>query len=258
MVPMPHVLERTIVIHARPDVVFGFFTDSARWALWWGEGSTVDPRPGGKLHIRYPNAIEASGEVVEIESPSRIVFTFGFVSGQPMPPGASRVTITLTAVSQGTRLQLTHHFADAAACEMHVQGWRYQLALFTNVVADRVHSGAAERIDAWFGLWAQSDAAVRDAQLRILAAADVQFRDRFSCVAGREDLAPHIAASQRFMPGITLARTGAVRHMQGMVLAQWQANRPDGVVVGTGIHAFEFDADTRIVRVTGFWSVPGV
>ena len=48
-------VERTIAIHAAPGTVFRFFTDSTRWATWWGTGSTIDARPGGRLLIRYPD-----------------------------------------------------------------------------------------------------------------------------------------------------------------------------------------------------------
>ena len=95
MTPLPHRLDRTVVIHASPETVFRFFTDSARWATWWGAGSTIDPRPGGKVYIRHPGAVEVLGEVLEIRPPERIAFTYGFASGKPMPPGASRVTIRL-------------------------------------------------------------------------------------------------------------------------------------------------------------------
>ena len=33
-----HVVERTVTIAARRETVFGFFTDSARFAAWWGAG----------------------------------------------------------------------------------------------------------------------------------------------------------------------------------------------------------------------------
>ena len=52
-------------------------------------------RAGGRVYIRHANGIESSGEVVEVEPPTRIVFTYGFNSGKPMPPGSSRVTISL-------------------------------------------------------------------------------------------------------------------------------------------------------------------
>src|SRR5580700_2941486 len=95
MTTLPHRLDRTVVIRAACETVFRFFTDSARWASWWGAGSTIDPRPGGKVLIRYPNAVEVSGEVLEVLAPERIVFTYGYASGTPIPPGGSRVTISL-------------------------------------------------------------------------------------------------------------------------------------------------------------------
>lgn len=93
MTALDHTLNRTVVIAAPPETVFRFFTDPARWAAWWGAGSTVDPRPGGRVYVRYPNGVEASGEVLEIATPERFVFTFGYASGKPMPPGATRVSI---------------------------------------------------------------------------------------------------------------------------------------------------------------------
>ena len=91
---LTHQLERTIVIDAPPATVFRYFTDSGKWAAWWGEGSTIDARPGGRLFVRYPNGVEAAGEVLDLAPPSRIAFTYGYAKGSPAP-GESRVTITL-------------------------------------------------------------------------------------------------------------------------------------------------------------------
>ena len=71
---LPHQLNREIVIRASRETVFRFFTDSARWAAWWGAGSTIDARPGGKVLIRYPNALEAVGEVIDLSPPGQITF----------------------------------------------------------------------------------------------------------------------------------------------------------------------------------------
>src|SRR6187399_1155616 len=137
---LAHQLDRTITIGAPPATVFRYFTDPARWAAWWGAGSTIDPRPGGRVYIRLPGAVEVVGEVIELTAPSHIVFTYGFLSGKPVAPGESRVTIRLESSARGTRLHLVHEFADAGARDEHVQGWRYQLSLFANVVADEIHS----------------------------------------------------------------------------------------------------------------------
>jgi uncharacterized protein YndB with AHSA1/START domain len=256
MTSLPHRLERTIVIKARRETVFRFFTDGARWAAWWGAGSAIDARPGGPLLIRHPGGIEARGEVLEVVPPERIVFTYGYASGRPMPPGASRVTIRLEAERPGTRLVLVHEFAEAAARDEHVQGWRYQLSLFANVVLDERHAGAAGAVDGWFAAWSEPDEPAREELLRKIAAPGVEFRDRFSLVAGLDDLLPHLAARHRFMPGLRLRRVGEVRHCQGTALADWVAVAADGQERGRGTNVFLLDADGRIESATGLWSPP--
>jgi uncharacterized protein YndB with AHSA1/START domain len=253
MTARPHQLDRSLVIEAPPATVFRYFTDSARWASWWGAGSTIDARPGGRVFVKYPDGNEAAGEVIEITPPSRIVFTYGYVSGAPIPVGASRVTIQLTPAARGTRLTLTHEFAEAAVRDHHIQGWRYQLSLFANLVADESHRDAASRVDAWFGAWAEADAEARTTALGGIATAEVRMRDRFSCVEGIADLAAQIGGAQRFMPGVRLVRDGDARHCQGVVLVDWNAVGPDGQPRGRGTNVFTLAPDGKIESVTGFW-----
>lgn len=251
MADLPYSLERTVVIKAYPEVVFRFFTDSARWASWWGPGSTIDARPGGKVYIRHANGIESLGEVLEVSPPDRIVFTYGFASGKPIPPGSSRVTIHLEPDAAGTRLHLTHEFAEAAPRDEHVQGWRFQLSLFSNVVANEVYANAATAVDAWFNAWTIAEEHARDETLAQIVTPEIRFRDRFSLLDGLPDLTAHIAAAQRFMPGIGLRRKGDVRHCQGTVLADWIAADPDGKERMSGTSVFVFSPDGRIDSVTG-------
>jgi uncharacterized protein YndB with AHSA1/START domain len=250
---LSHHLERTVVIQARREIVFGFFTEPARWAQWWGAGSTIDAQPGGRVVIRYPDATEARGEVTEIVVPERIAFTYGYASGHPIRLGGSHVTIRLEAESSSTRLHLTHAFDDAAVRDQHVQGWRYQLSLFANVVANEVYAGAGAIVDAWFGAWSERDAAVREATLVRVAAPVVRFRGRFSLVDGIADLIVHLDAAQRFMPGIRLQREGDLRHCQGVVLADWVARAADGGERARGASVFILDPCGHIESVTGFW-----
>jgi uncharacterized protein YndB with AHSA1/START domain len=254
MSSLPHRLERNIAIKAPREAVFRFFTDTPRWAAWWGAGSTIDARPGGPLLILHPGGVEIRGEVIEIAPPERIVFTYGYASGSPVPPGGSRVTLRLESEGRGTRLVLVHEFADAVARDQHAQGWRYQLSLFANVVLDELHAGAAGKADAWFAAWSEESEAARAELLAEIAAPDVRFRDRFSLVNGMADLLPHLAATHRFMPGFRLRRAGDVRHCQGTLLAEWVAVAPDGQERARGTNVFALDADGRIESVTGFWA----
>jgi uncharacterized protein YndB with AHSA1/START domain len=250
---LAHHLDRTLLIEAPPAAVFKYFTDPARWAAWWGAGSTIDARPGGRLLVRYPNGTEAAGEVVEVTPPSQIVFTFGYVNGTPIAPGDSRVTIRLEPAPRGTRLHLVHAFADPAVCDHHVQGWRYQLSLFANIVTDEIHRDAADLVDTWFSAWAEPDEAVRTASLSAIASTDVRMRDRFSSVTGVPELTLHIGAAQHFMPGMRLQRKGEARHCQGTVIAEWTAVGPDEAPRGHGTNVFALGSDGRIESVTGFW-----
>jgi uncharacterized protein YndB with AHSA1/START domain len=248
----PYSLERTVVIRAEPASVFRYFEDSARWANWWGAGSTIEAKPGGKVYIRYPNGIEAGGEVLELNPPWKIMFTMGYASGKPMPTGGSRVTIQLSKDPAGTKLQLLHQFADSPARDQHVQGWRFQLSLFSNVVANEVHVDAAVRIDGWFDAWTVEDEEKRRVAFAAIASPDVHFRDRNSLLTGIEDLNAHAGAALRFMPGVGLRRKGVVRQCQGMALADWTAPGPDGQERMSGTSVFSFGSDGKIQSVAGF------
>ncbi|HUL76943.1 MAG TPA: SRPBCC domain-containing protein [Vicinamibacteria bacterium] len=254
MTGLDHVLERAVTIAARRETVFRYFTDSGRFAAWWGPGSRIEPKPGGAVHIVHPNGVVAGGTVVEIAPVERVVFTFGYESGQPVPIGGSRVTITLEETAQGTRLHLKHELPTAEAHAQHVQGWRYQLALFANVAAKEAHAGAAALADRFFALWAETRAEKRTAELEAIAVEALVFRDPHSCTEGYEDLVAHIAGAQRFMPGVVLERQGEARQCQGTALVDWAVKGANGAVSARGTNVFELAPDGRISRVTGIWS----
>jgi uncharacterized protein YndB with AHSA1/START domain len=249
---LPHRLDRTLVIHARRETVFEFFTDSAQWAAWWGAGSTIDARPGGRMWIRYPNGVEVEGEVMEVRRPDRIVFTYGYVSGTPMPTGDSRVTIRLDAHPQGTLLQLTHEFREPSQRDAHIAGWRFQLSMFANLVATSIVGDATELIDRWFAAWGTADHESRERTLEAMAAPTIRLEDKFSRLEGLDDLCGHVRAMQQFMPGIRLERRGSIRRSQWTVLADWVALSGDDVRA-SGTSVFTLDPERKIESVVGVW-----
>jgi uncharacterized protein YndB with AHSA1/START domain len=244
---LPHMLDRSVWIRAPREVVFAFFQDADRWAAWWGAGSEIDARPGGKMSIRYPNGVAVAGEVLEVAAPERIQFTYGYKSGQPVAEGSTLVTITLSEERGGTRLELRHEFAEAPARDTHVQGWRYQLSVFANVVADANFTSAESVVDEWFEAWAETNDLKRAERFAAIAGADVVFRDRWSCLEGREDLIAHAGAALKFMPGVRLARKGPVRHCQGILMVDWSAGEK---MHGTNI--FVLGPNGLVESVTGF------
>jgi uncharacterized protein YndB with AHSA1/START domain len=248
MTDLTETLDRQVTICAPRETVFRHFTDSERFARWWGDGSTIEGRPGGAMHIRYPNGQTASGEVLEIEPPRRIVFTF------VMPGEAgSKVTITLDEVKEGTLLRLHHAFSSAKIRDHFVQGWRHQLALFSKTVSAEVHATAAERVDAYLSAWGNPDAAARKSLLTANASGEIEFRDAYSATSGLDDLLAHLDAIQVYMPGITLSRSGDVRLSHGTAISGWRASKKDGSPAGKGVNVYDFAPDGRIARVIGFW-----
>ncbi len=247
---LPFAVDRSIYIEADLDTVFSFFTDSARWAVWWGPGSTVDPRVGGAILIRHSNGFESTGEILEIVPRERFVFTFSMQAAKLIPAEESRVTLRVEPQGSGTLVSVTHQVADAGVRDLMPQGWRFHFSMFANAVANVIHADAPELADAWFGLWTEADASARTATLRRIAAEDIRFADRYSSLVGIGEIETHIGASRRFMPGIGLERQGDVRHCQGTVLADWVAVK-DGKEVSAGTNVFVFGAGGKFASVTG-------
>jgi uncharacterized protein YndB with AHSA1/START domain len=246
-------LERTIVIRAQRETVFRFFTDSNLFADWWGEGSEIHPKVGAAVKIHYPNGVGVSGEILEIEPNEKIVFTYGYDSGQPIPPGASRVTITLRDHSEGTELHLRHEFADASIRDFHVGGWRYQLALFANAVTREQNKYLDSIVDAYLACWGTQNAAERMQRLTKAVSGEVEFHDQYGCTSGIDLLNSHIAAVQQYMPAMKIARDGNMQECQGTAFCRWKAEKPDGSTAGSGLNFFDLTPDGRIKRIVGFW-----
>jgi uncharacterized protein YndB with AHSA1/START domain len=123
-------VEREVRIAARPETVFEFFTDPEKQVLWMGRAAELDARPGGIYDVEINDQAHARGEFVEVEAASRVVFTFGWEGKDAggdehaaVPPGSSRVEVTLAPEGDGTLVRLRHFDLPEQAREMHGQGW---------------------------------------------------------------------------------------------------------------------------------------
>jgi uncharacterized protein YndB with AHSA1/START domain len=114
-------------IAASPETVFDFFVDPNRMMQWMGRSVELDPRPGGAFRCDVNDEAVASGEFVEVDRPSRVVFTWGWEGEDSVvKPGTSRVEVMLEPDGEGTRLRLLHHdLPSAESAERHGHGWRH-------------------------------------------------------------------------------------------------------------------------------------
>jgi uncharacterized protein YndB with AHSA1/START domain len=137
-------VEVTMHIPAAPEDVFPYFTDPARYVQWMGSEATLEPVPGGVYRIQMPDGFAAAGEFVQVSQPHRVVFTWGFADaeaarrtkhkpaeapgGNAMPPGSTRVTVTLEDEDGGCRLTLRHeNLPSAHLREGHDVAWNTYL-----------------------------------------------------------------------------------------------------------------------------------
>ena len=247
-------LDRTIEIRARRATVFRYFTDSARWAKWWGEGSSITPEVGGAVCIVYPGGSRASGVVRELVPDERIAFTYGYEgTGRTIAPGGSLVTITLEDRASGTRLVLRHDVDQAATRDEHIQGWRYQLSRFAYIVGDEAHAGAGDALAAWFAAWNEPDDDRRRTLLATAAVPEVRFRDPNGDIYSIDALVVHNGAAHNFMAGVRLETRGKIRRVSDVALVDWAAVRGDKDVQ-TGTDYVRLGLDGKIVELVG---VPG-
>lgn len=247
----PYVVRREVIIHARRETVFRFFTEPALFAAWWGEGSTIDPRPNGRVLIQYPNGAKASGEVRDIVEGERITFTFGYESGTPFGPGETLVRFELADRPDGTRASLVHELPSEDLCALHVPGWRYQMAVFAKVAADQQHAGAAATIAGWYEAWSEPDAEQQRRRFAAIVDETVEYRDPWALTSGLDDLLGHIASARAHLGASTVEPAGDIRRSQGVAVADFVARNAGGAETMRGTHVFRFSPGGRILSVAG-------
>ena len=115
-------------IAASPGIVFSYFIEPEKMQMWMGQQVTLDPRPGGTYRVDINGRDIAAGEFVEVVPNTRVVYTFGWEGdGAPLPPGASRVEITLTPEGDGTLVRLRHFGLTTEMQGPHAEGWDHYM-----------------------------------------------------------------------------------------------------------------------------------
>lgn len=116
--------EVSVHVAAAPEAVFPYFTQPARYVEWMGSEAVLEPVPGGVYQVRMNDGFAAAGTFLEVDSPQRVVFTWGWADseaakhvlherpaedGGTLPAGSTRVVVTLEEDDGGTRVTVRHH-----------------------------------------------------------------------------------------------------------------------------------------------------
>jgi len=149
-------VEMTLEIAAPPAEVFRYWTDPARYVRWMGATATLDARPGGRYEVAMSDGFRAAGRYTLVDAPHQVAFTWGFAdeeaashtkhqpgegtaaAASAMPAGSTRVTVTLAAAGEGTRLTLRHdNLPSAELAAAHQVAWETYLPRLAAVAAGR-------------------------------------------------------------------------------------------------------------------------
>ena len=152
---MPRTDRASRVIPAPPERVYAAFVDPEALASWLPpEGMRArferfDPRPGGsyRLVLTYADASRARGKAtadsdvvearfVDVVPEVRVVQEVDFVSDDPAFAGTMTMTWEVSAVDEGTRVDITaDDVPDGISAEDHAVGLASSLAN----LADHLH-----------------------------------------------------------------------------------------------------------------------
>jgi uncharacterized protein YndB with AHSA1/START domain len=140
-------VEREIEIAASPETVWELLVDPEQATRWMGQEATFDLRPGGLYRVDVIPGNVARGEFVEIDPPSRLVFTWGWEagSGSAVAPGSTTVVFELVPNGEGTILRFSHRgLPSSEAATSHAHGWDHYLARLATAA-----SGEDPDTDPW-------------------------------------------------------------------------------------------------------------
>ncbi|WP_168209153.1 SRPBCC family protein [Agromyces intestinalis] len=127
---MSRDIEASTLVKAPIDDVFTAIASSEGWDKWFTNGTTIEPRVDGIVHLVWTDVgpdrehMEDRGRVLAYAPPFRFEFTWG----QP----ESVVTVTLSSRDDGTLVELTERGIPAEEAERFVScavGWGEALTL---------------------------------------------------------------------------------------------------------------------------------
>ena len=135
-------LEMSVELAASPERVFRALT-SAEVTAWWVRPGVFDTRewtgelrPGGRWSasgVSRGQPYVATGEILEIDAPRRLVHTW---DGVGAPDSPSTLRYTLEHIPSGTRLRLRQSgFKSPVACREFAAGWETSFARLEEVLS---------------------------------------------------------------------------------------------------------------------------
>lgn len=130
----PVTIERSVVIEADPETVFGFLIDPDLMAEWFGISHVLETKAGGTFLGDVSEGNIAVGVYTEVTLHRRVGFTWGWESAAPtlseistLKPGSSQVEINLEPHPRGALLRLMQRGLQEDLAKIHGELWEIYL-----------------------------------------------------------------------------------------------------------------------------------
>lgn len=133
-----------IEIDASIELVFDLLVTEEGLLEWIAIDAVVDARPGGLIQWTHRNGRTVRGEIVEIDRPNRLAFTYGWVDDPHVGPGSTVVEMILSQDNDlgPTSLRLIHRGLPNEQEEPHLEGWKHFLHQFVEAAERTEPPGA--------------------------------------------------------------------------------------------------------------------
>ena len=119
---MSETFRTSIDIAAPREQVFDYFVRPELLVRWMGDFARLEASAGGLFSVDI-NGVLIRGHFVRVERPSLIEIAWGEAGNAAMPPGATRLVVSLTTHEAGTRVTLEHSGLTPVEAKKHGVGW---------------------------------------------------------------------------------------------------------------------------------------
>jgi hypothetical protein len=113
-----------------------------------------------------------------------------------------------------------------------------------------------EVVTQYMAAWNEPEAAARQALLEQCWSDGGVYLDPRASLAGRDELARHIAAWQAARPGVRLEFMSGIDVHHSVFRVLWRLVRADGTRGDVSIDFGEVGTDGRLVKIIGFFGAP--
>lgn len=118
-----------------PEVAWEYLTAREHLPKWLGYPIVFDLEVGGGIEVEIDSGDRFAGNIMSIDRPRRLVFTWGWRSGPvDIAPGSTTVEMTLEPSGEGSYFQLIHSGLGEWA-ERNIIGWSLKLNRLTDLLS---------------------------------------------------------------------------------------------------------------------------